>query len=83
MEVKVLVELKAKSIEKTFTYNVPIDIEDKIKIGIRVLVPFANRKLEGFVLDIKAVQKKLILDGDLRINFADIICLEIIDWLFS
>ena len=47
-----MVELKAKSIEKTFTYNVPIDIEDKIKIGIRVLVPFANRKLEGFVLDI-------------------------------
>lgn len=52
MEAKVLIELKAKNIDKTFTYNIPDILEDKVKIGTRVLVPFANRKLEGFVLEI-------------------------------
>lgn len=51
MYIKVLVELSAFNIDKTFTYRVNNDF-DKIKIGIRVLVPFNNQKLEGFVLDI-------------------------------
>ena len=46
MTVEVLVELKAKKVDKTFTYLVPKDLEDKIKIGIRVLVPFKYQKLE-------------------------------------
>ena len=37
------------------------------------------RQIEGAVIDIKVIQKKLILEGDLRINFADIIYVEIID----
>ncbi len=53
MTVEVLVELKAKKVDKTFTYLVPKDLEDKIKIGIRVLVPFKYQKLEGFVLKIE------------------------------
>lgn len=52
MEVKVLVELKAKNIDQTFTYHVPFSMQDKISIGIRVLVPFAKRKLEAFVLEV-------------------------------
>ena len=52
MEVKVLVELKTKNIDDTFTYKVPNYLEDKVKVGIRVLVPFASRKLEGFVISI-------------------------------
>ena len=51
MIIKVLVELSNKKIDKTFYYLVPNHLEDKIKIGIRVLVPFASFKLEGFVLD--------------------------------
>ena len=50
--VEVLVELKAKKIDKTFTYLVPEKLKDKVKIGIRVLVPFGKQKLEGFVLNI-------------------------------
>ncbi len=52
MYIKVLVELSAFNIDKTFTYHVPEEMVDGIKIGIRVLVPFNNQKLEGFVLDI-------------------------------
>ena len=52
MYIKVLVELSAFNIDKTFTYHVSDYLKDKIKIGIRVLVPFNNQKLEGFVLEI-------------------------------
>ena len=52
MYIKVLVELSAFNIDKTFTYHVEDKFIDKIKVGIRVLVPFNNQKLEGFVLEI-------------------------------
>ena len=52
MYIKVLVELSAFNIDKTFTYHVSNLLKDKIKVGIRVLVPFNNQKLEGFVLEI-------------------------------
>lgn len=52
MLISVLVELSNRNIDKTFTYIVPKELENKIKIGVRVLAPFANFKLEGFVLDI-------------------------------
>ena len=47
----VLIELSSFNIDKTFTYKVPSNT--KILVGSRVLVPFSNQKLEGFVLNIK------------------------------
>ena len=52
MQANVLIEINSKAIDKTFTYNIPINLKDKVKVGIRVLVPFGNRKLEGFIMDI-------------------------------
>ena len=53
MVVGVLVELSSKNIDKIFDYNVPLEFVFKIKIGIRVTVPFGRMTLEGFVLEIK------------------------------
>ena len=53
MYADVLVELKAKNIDGTFTYKIPSNLINTLKIGCRVQVPFQNRYLEGFVLDIK------------------------------
>lgn len=52
MFTQVLVEIKAKAIDQTFTYKVPSDLINEIEIGKRVLVPFGNQKLEGFILNI-------------------------------
>lgn len=52
MTIDVLVEIKAKQVDKTFTYLVPKELEEKIQVGIRVLVPFGKRKIEGFILKI-------------------------------
>ena len=53
MIVGVLVELSNKNIDKIFDYIVPEEFTSKIKVGIRVTVPFGRMTLEGFVLDIK------------------------------
>ena len=52
MYINVLVELKAKKLDKTFTYKVPSSLVDNVDIGKRVLVPFGKQKLEGFILSI-------------------------------
>ncbi|MDD2435466.1 MAG: primosomal protein N' [Bacilli bacterium] len=52
MVIEVLVEIRAKQIDKTFTYLVPTHLESQVQVGIRVLVPFGKQELEGFVLKI-------------------------------
>ncbi len=50
MTVEVLVEIKG--IDNTFTYSIPSNLEKEIKLGMKVTVPFGNRKLEGFVVSV-------------------------------
>lgn len=52
MVAQVLVGLKTTHIDQTFSYIVPNFMMDKISIGSRVLVPFGNQKIEGFVLSL-------------------------------
>ena len=72
MYCNVLVELKAKKIDKTFTYLIPNHLIDKVKIGIRVLVPFGKQTLEGFVLNI---ENKNNIDYEVK-EIIDIIDIE-------
>lgn len=66
MYIDVLVELKAQNLDKTFTYIVPEKLKEKVKIGVRVYVPFGNQKLEGFVL-------KIFHDNSSNYNLKEII----------
>ena len=50
MLIGVLIELEAEVLDKIFTYSVPIHLNDKVKLGVRVHVPFGYQKLEGFVV---------------------------------
>ena len=52
MYIGVLVELSNKNIDKVFTYSVPEYLSNKIKLGIRVVVPFGRQTLEGFVVSL-------------------------------
>lgn len=52
MLIEVLVELKARAVDKYFTYKVPVNLINKVKVGVRVIVPFAYSKLMGFVSSI-------------------------------
>lgn len=52
MYIDVLTQIGAKEVDQNFTYHVPFILENKIKVGIRVKVPFGNMVLEGFVMGI-------------------------------
>ena len=52
MYAEVIIEYGAKAVDKLFTYIVPEEYKSVIKIGHRVLVPFNNKLIEGFVLNI-------------------------------
>lgn len=53
MVAQVLTQIKSKQVDKTFTYKIPKELAPKIKVGIRVIIPFGKQKLEGFVLKIE------------------------------
>ena len=55
MVAEVLIETSVKNLNKTFDYQIPIELVNKIKIGTRVNVPFGNQKNleDGIVIGIK------------------------------
>ena len=77
MYAEVLIEYPAKKIDKYFTYKIPTNID--LKIGMKVKVPFNNKVINGFVVNIKneyheeyelkeiidTVDKELILSDEL------------------
>ena len=50
MFASVLISYEVKSLDKTFTYKIPSNLS--IKIGMKVRVPFGNKLINGFVIDI-------------------------------
>ncbi len=52
MIAKVLVDVPVKAVDRLFDYEIPSDFESVLEIGSRVIVPFGNRDLMGFCLDI-------------------------------
>lgn len=47
-----IIEYPVKTLDKAFTYKIPSDLKEKLKVGIKVLVPFNNRLVHGIVLKI-------------------------------
>ncbi len=50
MFASVLISYEVKSLDKTFTYKIPDNLD--VKIGMKVKVPFGTKIINGFVLDI-------------------------------
>ena len=55
MFAEVIINSNAKDLNKTFDYIVPTELENEIKIGTRVFVPFGNRAkiTDGFIINLK------------------------------
>ena len=55
MIAEVIINTTARSLNRTFDYNIPKNLEDFIYIGTKVLVPFGRKKEleEGYVVNIK------------------------------
>ena len=61
MYIDVLTQIGAKAVDQTFTYSVPLSLRDKIKVGVRVKIPFGKMIIEGFVMDVD-VKVKIGID---------------------
>ncbi len=82
MIAQILVDVKAKNVNKTYDYLVPENLIDFIEIGARVVVPFGSRQIMGFVLgltdkseydqQLKTITKILDLESFLTIELIDI-----------
>ena len=61
MIAEVIIDSRAKKLNRKFDYEIPKNLEDLIFVGSRVLVPFANFKTleQGYVIKIKEKNCKL------------------------
>ena len=76
MLASVIIEYSVKSLNKVFDYIIPDNLSNIIKVGHKVIVPFASHEVEGFVLKIhdnidKSLEYKSIIkiqDSDFYLN---------------
>ena len=52
MIAEVIVDVMSSEVDRVFDYEIPSSLAD-ITVGYRVLVPFGNRKIEGYIVGIK------------------------------
>ena len=52
MYANVIIEYGVKALNKTFIYKIPEELKDKIKVGMKVYVPFGKMEVFGFVMEI-------------------------------
>ena len=64
MVAEVIINTSVKDLNKIFDYNIPTHLENQVKLGSRVYVPFGNKKTpeEGFVVNIKERSEYRIKD---------------------
>ena len=76
MQANVLVEIKAKSLDNSFTYNIPSCLS--VNIGDKVVVPFGKRNVEGFVTNIGNISTDYKLK-DIKSVVGNVLTKELID----
>ena len=61
MYAEIILNSETIEIDRPFTYEVPLDMEQKVKVGQMVRVPFGVRSkpVEGFILDLKEEEIKV------------------------
>ncbi|MBC2299551.1 primosomal protein N' [Listeria welshimeri] len=82
---KVIVDVPAMQVDRPFDYFIPEDLEELIRPGMRVSVPFGNRKIQGFVASLDETEENPKLKGiDGVMDLAPVLneeLMELGDWL--
>ena len=72
MLASVIIEYSVKSLNKVFDYIIPKELDNSIKVGHKVIVPFGKVEVEGFVLKIhNNIDKSLEYRSIIRIQESD------------
>ncbi|MCU7258280.1 hypothetical protein NYR20_32150, partial [Pseudomonas aeruginosa] len=54
MIAKVIVDIPSKSVDFKFDYIIPERLQSFVQIGVRVIVPFGPRTIQGYVMSIQS-----------------------------
>lgn len=52
MIAKVIVDIPSKSVDFTFDYIIPSRLQSMVQVGMRVIVPFGPRTIQGYVMQV-------------------------------
>ncbi|CEF19060.1 Primosomal protein [Staphylococcus xylosus] len=52
MIAKVIVDIPSKNVDFTFDYIIPTRLQSMVKVGMRVIVPFGPRTIQGYVMQV-------------------------------
>lgn len=49
----VIIDISHEKLDKTFQYEIPLQLQDAVRVGSQVVIPFGNgdRRVKGFVVD--------------------------------
>lgn len=87
MIARIIVDHRSKQVDTPFDYLIPEELEGKVRVGSRVLVPFSagNREIEGFCVgtamsgETEKLKSVIKIANDLPAFDEDM--LEIIEWM--
>lgn len=48
----IIVDISQEKLDKTFQYKIPSALEARILVGMQVYIPFGNRKMKGYVVEL-------------------------------
>lgn len=48
----IIVDISNEKLDKTFVYRIPPALAPEISVGVRVRIPFGNRKITGYVVEL-------------------------------
>lgn len=49
---RIIVDISQEKLDKTFEYRIPERLKNQIMVGMQVNVPFGNRQMKGYVLEL-------------------------------
>lgn len=52
MYARIVVDVNAKRVDRLFDYEVPEQLKSVVQIGMRVVVPFGPRKIQGYIIEL-------------------------------
>ncbi|KKB75654.1 MULTISPECIES: primosomal protein N' [Bacillus] len=84
---EVIVDVNTKNIDRPFDYRIPDKWRGMIKKGMRVVVPFGPRKIQGFVINVKDASDlsgRSVKDIEEILDLTPVLTeelLELSDWL--
>lgn len=85
MIAEVIINSNAKDLNRTFDYEVPEELQNKVKIGSLVFVPFGNRKKmeEGYIVSFKekSPYKTKLISSVEKNDFLDKEKIDLAKWI--